>query len=102
MVDVVEDHFEALVARFHRFTCSIVSMLNANVFRQFLKFPRSIFRAKFFVQTFIIDLVGTGRFSFHNKHLLCPQSFPDRSQIGLGFGWVGLENFTRGASPKDC
>ena len=28
--------------------------------------------------------------------------FPDRSQIGLGLDWVGLESLTRGASPKDC
>ena len=28
--------------------------------------------------------------------------FPDRSQIGLGFGWVSLENLTRWTSPKDC
>ena len=28
--------------------------------------------------------------------------FTDRSQIGLGLDWVGLENLTRGASPKDC
>ena len=27
-------------------------------------------------------------------------SFPDRTQIGLGLDLVGLENLTRGASPK--
>ena len=27
---------------------------------------------------------------------------PDRSQIGLGLDWVGLESLTRGASPQDC
>ena len=27
-------------------------------------------------------------------------SFPDRSQIGLGLEWVGLETLTRGASKK--
>ena len=47
----------------HRLPCSTVSMLNTNVFRQFLRFPRSIWRTKFFVQTLFIDLVGTGRFS---------------------------------------
>ena len=31
-----------------------------------------------------------------------PQVSPDRSQIGLGLDWVGLESLTRGASPKDC
>ena len=28
--------------------------------------------------------------------------FPDRSQIGLGFGWVGLENSSCWTSPQDC
>ena len=42
---------------------------------------------------FFIDLVGTGRFTFNNKHIFCVLRFPDRSQICLGFGWVGLENF---------
>ena len=27
---------------------------------------------------------------------------PDRSQIGLGLDWVGFEESTHGASPKDC
>ena len=28
--------------------------------------------------------------------------FPDRSQIGLGFGWVDLEDPSWSASPSDC
>ena len=56
----------------HKLPCSIVSMLlNTDVFRQFLRFLRSIWRTKFFVQTFFIDLVGTGRFTFNNEHIFC-------------------------------
>ena len=41
-------------------------------------------------------------FLYPQKHVLCPRISPDRSQIGLGLDWVGLESLTRDASPKDC
>ena len=41
-------------------------------------------------------------FPFSTKTRSVSSGFPDRSQIGLGLDWVGLENSTRGASPKDC
>ena len=84
----------------HKFTCSIVSMLNTNVFRQCLRFLRSIWRTKFFVQTLFIDLVWTGRLSTKTRSV--SSGFPHRSQIGLGLDWVGLEGLTRWTSPKDC
>ena len=40
-------------------------------------------------------------FLYPQKTRSVSSSFPDRSQIGLGFGWVGLESLTRGASPKN-
>ena len=92
----------AWAAWLHRLPCSIVSTLNTNVFRQFLRFPRSIWRTKYFVQALFIDLVGTGRFSFiHKNTFLCLQ-VSDRSQSGLGLDWVGLESWTRWTSPQDC
>ena len=60
----------------HKLPCSIVSLLNTDVFRQFLRFLRSIWRNKFFVQTLFIDLVGTGRFTFNNKHIFSVIRFP--------------------------
>ena len=41
-------------------------------------------------------------FPFSTKTRSVSSGFPDRSQIGLGLDWVGLENSARGASPKDC
>ena len=41
-------------------------------------------------------------FPFSTKTRSVSSGFPDRSQIGLGLDWVGLESLTRGASPKDC
>ena len=41
-------------------------------------------------------------FPFSTKTRSVYSSFPDRSQIGLGLDWVGLERLTCGASPKDC
>ena len=41
-------------------------------------------------------------FFFSTKTRSVSSGFPDRSQIGLGLDWVGLENSARGASPKDC
>ena len=93
-------HCVCACAWFHRFSCSIVSMHDANVFRQFHKFPCSIWRAKFFMQTFIIDLLWTGRFSFLHKNTFCvlrfPRSITDWIGFGLGLDWVGLESSTRG------
>ena len=66
----------AWAAWLHKLPCSIVSMLNTNVFRQIYKFPCSTWRAKFFVQTLFIDLVGTGRFTFINKNMFCILRFP--------------------------
>ena len=85
----------------NRLPCSIVSMLNTDVFRQFLRFPRSIWRAKFFVKTFFIDLVGTGRFTRTTNTSSVQSGFTDRSQIGLGIGWVSWENVACWTSP-DC
>ena len=75
---------------FHRFPCSIVSMHDANVFRQSLRFPRSIWRSKFFVQTLFIDLLWTGRFSFIDKNTFCVLRFPRSvtDWIGFGLGWI--------------
>ena len=95
-------HYVCACAWFHRFPCSIVSMHDANVFRQLHRFHCSIWRAKFFVQTFIIDLLWTGRFSFIHKNTFCVLRFPRSITDGLGLDWVGLERLTRGASPKDC
>ena len=39
-------------------------------------------------------------FPFSTKTRSVSSGFPDRSQIGLGLDWVGLESLTRGASPK--
>ena len=60
-------------------------------FRQIIRFHRSIWRTKFFVQTFFIDLVGTGRFTFNNKHtLLCSKVSPiDRRLVWVLVGWLG-------------
>ena len=41
-------------------------------------------------------------FPLSTKTRSVSSGFPDRSQIGLGLDWVGLESLTRGASPKDC
>ena len=41
-------------------------------------------------------------FPLSTKTRSVSSGFPDRSQIGLSLDWVGLENSTRGASPKDC
>ena len=41
-------------------------------------------------------------FPFSTKTRSVSSGFPDRSQIGLGLDWVGLESLTHGASPKDC
>ena len=41
-------------------------------------------------------------FPYPQKTRSVTSGFPDRSQIGLGLDWVGLESLTRGASPKDC
>ena len=40
-------------------------------------------------------------FPLSTKTRSVSSGFPDRSQIGLGLDWVGLESLTRGASPKD-
>ena len=85
-----------------RLLCSILSLLNTCVFRHIIKFPWSIWRTEFFVETFIIDLMGTGRFTSDNKHTCMSSRFPDRSQIGLGFGWVSWENVACWTSPQDC
>ena len=62
--------------------------------KQFLRFSRSIWRAKFFVQTFIIDLVWTGCFSFLHKNTFCVLRFPRSIThwIGFGLGWFGKFN----------
>ena len=78
---------------------SWASTLNTNVFRQFIRFLRSVWRTKFFVQTFFIDVVGTGRFTFHNKHIFCVIKFPRSITDWFGFwlGWLGercLLNFS--------
>ena len=41
-------------------------------------------------------------FPFSTKKRSLYSGFPDRSQIGLGLDWVGLEKLTCGASPKNC
>ena len=84
----------AWAARLIRLPWSIVSMHDANVFRQFHRFPCSIWRAKFFVQTFIIDLLWTGRFSFLHKNTFCVLRFPRSitDWIGFGLGWFGKLN----------
>ena len=71
--------------------CAIVSMLNTDVVRQFIRFHRSIWRTKFFVQTLFIDLVGAGRFTFNNKHIFCVLRFPRSITDWFGFwlGWFG-------------
>ena len=89
-----------LAVLLHRLSCSIMNLLNSDVFRQFIRFPRSIWRTKFFVQTFFIDLVGTGRLTLDNQHLL--HVIRLRTQIGLGFGWNGWENVACWTSPRDC
>ena len=75
----------------NKLPCSIVSMLHTDVFRQSLRFPRFIWRTKFFVQTLIIDLVGTGRFTFNNKHIFCVLRFHRSITDWFGFwlGWSG-------------
>ena len=70
---------------FHRFPCSIVSMHDANVFRLH-RFPCSIWRSKFFVHTFIIDLLWTGRFSFLYKNTFCVLRFHRSITDWIGFG----------------
>ena len=75
---------------------------DANVFRQSLRFPRSFWRVKFFVQTFIVDLLWPGRYFLSTKTRSVSSSFPDRSHIGLSLNWVGLESITRWPSPNDC
>ena len=41
-------------------------------------------------------------FPFSTKTRSVTSGFPDRSQIGLGLDWVGLESLTACASPKHC
>ena len=48
------------------------------------------------------SLVNGTFFPLSTKTRSVSSGFPDRSQIGLGLDWVGLESLTRGASPKDC
>ena len=84
----------AWAAWLHRLPCSTVSMLNTNVFRQSLRFHRSIWRTKFLVQTLFIDLVGTGRFTFIQKNMFFFLKFPRSitDWFGLGLGWFGEFN----------
>ena len=91
----------AWAAWLHRLPCSIVSMLNTNVFRQFHRFPRSeepsSLCKRFSSISWVRDVLPLS-----TKKCSVSSDFPDRSQIGLGLHWVGLESLTRGASPKDC
>ena len=43
------------------------------------------------MQNFFIDLVGTGRFTFHNKNTFCVLRFPrsNTDWFGFGLGWFG-------------
>ena len=85
--------------QFHRFPCSIVSMHDANVFRQLHKLPCSIWRFKFFVQTFYHRSLVNGTFYLYQQtHVLYPQVSP----IDHRLIWGGLERVIRGTSPKDC
>ena len=81
-------HCVCACAWFHKFTCSIVSTLDANVFRQFHRFPRSIWRTKFFLQTFTNNLLWMGRFSFLHKTRSVSTSFPFDHR--LDWVWIGL------------
>ena len=83
-------HYVYACAWFQRFPCSIVSMLDANVFRLH-KFPCSFWRAKSFVQTFIINLLWTGRFTLNNEHIFRAIKFPPSITDWFGFwlGWLG-------------
>ena len=77
-------------AWFHGFPRSIVNMHDAIVFT-IHGFLRSTWRTKFFLQTFINNLLWTGRFSFLHKNtfgvLRFPRSITD--WIGFGLGWFG-------------
>ena len=83
---------------------SIVSLLNTGVFRHITSFnhAKRDFKLEFFVKTFFIDFMGTGRCTLNNKHIFRAVKFPDRSQICLGFGWVSWENVACWTSPQDC
>ena len=53
-----------------------------------------IWRIKFFVQIFLIDLVRTGRFTLNNKHIFCILRFPPIDYrlvwVLVGLGWRTL------------
>ena len=102
--DVRENQIRALCvcAWFHGFPRSIVNIHDAIVFTLH-RFPRSIWRTKFFLQTFTNNLLWMGRFSFLHKNTFRLRGFPRAITDWIGFGdWVGLEDSARGASPKDC
>ena len=81
-------HCVCVCAWFHGFPRSIVNMHDAIVFTLH-GFHRSIWRTKFFLQTFIIDLLWTGRFSFYpQNHVLSPGVSPFDHR--LDWVWIGL------------
>ena len=90
--DVRENQILALCvcAWFHGFPRSIVNIYDAIVFTLH-RFPRSIWRTKFFLQPFTNNLLWMGRFSFLHKNMFRLHGFPHSitDWIGFGLGWFG-------------
>ena len=71
-----------------------VSMLDANVFRQFLRFPRSIRRAKFFcANIYHRSLVNGTFFLYPQKNTFCVLRFRRSITDWIGFGLGGFGEF---------
>ena len=81
-------HSVCACARFHKFPCSMRSMHDANVFRQFHKFPDLSEEPNSLCKRFHRSLVNGTFFLSPQKQRSVSLGFPDRSLIGLGFGWV--------------
>ena len=78
----------AWAAWLHKLPCSIVSMLNTNVFRQFLRLPRSE-EASSLCKTLVHRSRGNGTCSLcQQKHVLYPQVSPIDHR--LVWVWIGL------------
>ena len=82
-------HCVCACARFHRFPCSIVIMHDANVFRQFHRFPVLSEDPSSLCKRLSSISCERDVFPFSTKTRSVSSGFPDRSQIWIGFG-LGL------------
>ena len=122
MVDVVENHFEVFVVEIlnvepcDRFTVEfgppgMWKLMFSSVIAR-LNDAMSRFSSEQIVLSLCVHLSSCKPFSsisweqdvspLTTNTSSVPSGFPDRSQIGLGFGWVSWENVARWISPQDC